>query len=61
MIPQILILIIRQVTPPHLGTISLNIFISFGLQDGSNEQNDYINQYYNPVNPALSCNTSGKP
>ena len=30
-----------------------NCLINFGLQDLSNEQNDYINTYYSPVNPAM--------
>ncbi|MGB0839945.1 MAG: DUF6851 domain-containing protein, partial [Chitinophagales bacterium] len=33
--------------------IAANI-IEFGLQDGSNEQNDYANQVYLPVNPPMN-------
>lgn len=36
-----------------LGNYLANEIISFGFQDGSNEQNDYVNQYYNPVNDPL--------
>jgi hypothetical protein len=36
-----------------LGNYLASEIIAFGLQDGSNEQNDYGNQYYTPVNDPL--------
>ncbi len=35
--------------------------IAFGLQDGSNEQNNYANTDYQPVNPPMSVEDSGNP
>ncbi len=39
--------------PAALGNYVAQCIINFGLQDGSNEQNDYENQRYNPVNPPM--------
>ena len=43
-----------------LGNYLAENMIEFGLQDGSNEQNDYVNQYYRsfnfPLAPELSTN-----
>ena len=36
-----------------LGNYMATKMIEFGLQDGSNEENQYKNKYYEPVNPAL--------
>ena len=36
-----------------LGNYLASEIINFGLQDGSNEQNDYANEYYAPVNDPL--------
>jgi len=36
-----------------LGNYLASEIINFGLQDGSNEQNDYANEYYVPVNDPL--------
>ena len=36
-----------------LGNYMASKMIEFGLQDGSNEINEYQNQYYYPLNPAL--------
>jgi len=36
-----------------LGNYLASEMIAFGLQDGSNEANDYANQYYIPSNPPL--------
>jgi len=36
-----------------LGNYLASEIINFGLQDGSNEQNEYINDYYTPVNDPL--------
>ncbi len=36
-----------------LGNHLANEIINFGLQDGSNEQNDYANQFYQPENSPL--------
>lgn len=35
--------------------------IAFGFTDGSNQQNGYANQYYQPVNPHLTANFPGNP
>ncbi len=40
-----------------LGNYLGSQMIEFGLQDNSNEQNDYINQYYLPVNQAMIMQT----
>ncbi|MFK8046015.1 MAG: DUF6851 domain-containing protein [Crocinitomicaceae bacterium] len=45
--------------PAALGNYIAQEIIAFGLQDGSNEQNDYVNIYYNPVNPSLAPTISG--
>lgn len=42
-----------------LGNYIAEKIIEFGLQDGSNEQNDYANQYYRQVNGPLAPATSG--
>ncbi len=36
-----------------LGNYLARMIIEFGLQDNSNEQNNYANQFYAPVNPPL--------
>ncbi len=45
--------------PAHLGNYLAQQMILFGLQDGSNEQNDYANRYYEPVNRPLRPIFSG--
>ena len=40
-------------SPAALGNYIGQSIIAFGLQDGSNEQNNYAYQYYQPVNPAM--------
>ncbi len=40
-------------TAAELGNHIATSLIQLGLQDGSNEQNDYTNLYYEPVNPPL--------
>ena len=47
--------------PAALGNYIAQHIISFGLQDGANEQNDYANQYYSPVNPSLAATLPGNP
>ncbi len=44
-----------------LGNYIADQLIDFGLQDGSNEQLNYNNQFYAPVNPALVMEFSGNP
>lgn len=39
--------------PAALGNYIAQTFIDFGLQDEANEQNDYANLFYEPVNPPL--------
>jgi hypothetical protein len=47
--------------PAELGNYIANQVIAFGLQDNSNEQNDYVNTYYTPVNSPLFQNFPGNP
>jgi len=42
-----------------LGNYIAEKYIQYGLQDGSNEQVDYSNQFYNPVNEPLAPIFSG--
>lgn len=44
-----------------LGNYIASEIISFGFTDGSNQQNGYANQYYQPVNPHLTANFPGNP
>ncbi len=39
--------------PAAMGNYIAKIVIEYGMQDGSNEANNYQNQYYKPVNPAM--------
>jgi hypothetical protein len=48
-------------SPAALGNYIGQRLIEFGLQDGANEQNDYANLYYKPVNPPLITLFSGNP
>ena len=43
----------RSGSPAALGNYIAECLIQFGLQDGSNEQQEYRNLYYEPVNPAM--------
>ncbi|GJM35537.1 MAG: hypothetical protein DHS20C18_45380 [Saprospiraceae bacterium] len=47
--------------PAELGNYIAYQIIEYGLQDGSNEANGYVNQFYQPVNPPLSIEESGNP
>lgn len=47
--------------PRALGNYIAKCYIEFGLQDGSNEANDYENEYYGPVNATLLPENSGNP
>jgi hypothetical protein len=47
--------------PAAMGNYIAQCIINFGLQDGSNEQNDYENLYYEPVNTPLVIEESGNP
>ena len=42
-----------------LGNYIAEQLIAFGLQDGSNEELDYENQFYEPLNEALNTDISG--
>ena len=44
-----------------LGNYLAQQLINFGLQDGSNEVNDYENRYYEPLNEALNTDVTGNP
>ena len=48
-------------TASSLGNYIATEIIRYGLQDGSNEQNDYGNDYYLPVNAPLLLTSSGNP
>lgn len=48
-------------TPGALGNRIADSIIAFGLNDGSNEQNDYANLVYEPVNPPLLPDFPGNP
>lgn len=48
-------------SPAALGNYIASCIISYGLQDGSNEQLFYENQYYEPVNPPLVMDEPGNP
>ncbi len=47
--------------PAALGNYLAEQMIAFGLQDGANEQGEYVNQYYEPVNPELPMDLPGNP
>ncbi|SNT11862.1 Por secretion system C-terminal sorting domain-containing protein [Ekhidna lutea] len=44
-----------------LGNYIAECIIQYGLQDGANEENDYENQFYEPVNPPLLPHEPGNP
>ena len=44
-----------------LGNYVAQCIIDYGLQDNANEQNDYANQYYSPVNSPLIVDETGNP
>lgn len=48
-------------SPAALGNYIAANLISFGLQDGSNEQNAYANRFYKPINPPLAVVLPGNP
>lgn len=39
--------------PADIGNYIADCFINYGLSDGSNETEDYANQFYTPINPPL--------
>lgn len=47
--------------PAALGNYLAANMIAFGETDGANEQNDYENIYYDPINPPLAPTLSGNP
>ncbi len=47
--------------PRALGNYLAQQLISFGHQDGSNEANDYANQFYVPINEPLDTDSYGNP
>lgn len=47
--------------PAEFGNYVAEIIINYGLQDGSNEANNYANTFYEPVNPPLEMMESGNP
>ncbi len=44
-----------------MGNVIANCYIDFGLQDGSNEANDYANVSYVPVNAPIEPESPGNP
>ncbi len=48
-------------SPAALGNFVAQQIIAYGIQDGSNEQNNYANTVYQPVNPPLSVEDPGNP
>ncbi len=48
-------------SPAALGNHVAACYLAFGLQDGSNEANDYANPSYQPVNPPLEPHKPGNP
>lgn len=47
--------------PQEFGNYLANQIISYGLQDGANEQNSYDNIYYQTINPPIEVEESGNP
>jgi hypothetical protein len=47
--------------PSAVGNYMAQCMIQFGLQDGSNEEGDYGNLYYEPINTPLIIQNSGNP
>lgn len=47
--------------PEELGNYIASQLIEFGYTDGSNEINNYANQYYLPVNPPIEVEETGNP
>ena len=45
--------------PAALGNYIAQTIIDFGVQDGSNEANDYANSYYEPINVPMNTQLSG--
>lgn len=48
-------------SPAELGNYIAECYIQFGLQDGANEANDYVNTSYMPVNPPVEPEEPGNP
>jgi hypothetical protein len=48
-------------SPAAMGNYIASCYIGYGLQDGANEANNYVNRYYLPVNPELSPELPGNP
>ncbi|PIQ47003.1 MAG: hypothetical protein COW03_16915 [Cytophagales bacterium CG12_big_fil_rev_8_21_14_0_65_40_12] len=46
-------------SPAALGNYIAQCYINYGLQDGANEEFDYVNFYYEPVNDPLAPTSSG--
>jgi hypothetical protein len=44
-----------------LGNYVADCYIRFGLQDGANEANDYVNEWYVPANPPIEPELPGNP
>ena len=48
-------------SPGALGNHVAQCYIDFGMADGANEANDYVNTVYMPVNPPLEPHLPGNP
>ncbi len=44
-----------------MGNVIADCYIGFGLQDGANEANGYVNRSYLPVNPPIAPESPGNP
>ncbi len=55
------IITLDYTSPAGLGNYIATFLINYGLQDYANEQNDYINTFYQPVNPTLLPVVPGNP
>ncbi len=48
-------------SPAAVGNRIAEYIIDYGLSDGSNEENDFGNQFYEPINPPLDPEVFGNP
>ena len=44
-----------------MGNYIANEYIQYGLQDGSQEEFDYANAFYTPINPSMNPADPGNP
>ena len=51
----------RSGSAAAIGNVIASCYIEFGLQDGSNEADNYVNRFYIPVNPPVEPENPGNP